>query len=189
MTSAHDQYGWLLVRIARNDAMAMEELYCESAGKLRGFILRMVRHPQDAEEVLQDVFRQIWTSAADWNDGRGNSGAWIYTIARTRALDHLRRVRRRGSVEEMADFPLISKISNPESSCRLTSLSAVLTTALMSLPESQRELIDRAFYEGSSHAEIASETGLPVGTVKTRIRTGLIRMRQALPGYCAATLV
>lgn len=157
----------------------MDEFYRHSSPRLLSFILRIVRDRYNAEEVLQDVYRQIWLHAGSWRADRGSSSAWIYTIARSRAFDNLRRNRRNASMIVLRDYCVISRLGNPEEEQHRKWLNSRMTLAMKNLPDAQREIIDLAFYEGYSHSEIAWETGLPLGTIKSRIRSALMRIREA----------
>ena len=171
----------LIRRIATRDHAAMEELCLGTSRRLLPFILRIVKDPNNAEEVLQDVYRQVWTQASGWSPERGNPEAWIFTIARTRAFDHLRRVRRNAPSAVYNDRFFHSTFDDPEEACRKQWFTSQMTLAMMALPENQRTMIGLAFYDGYSHTEIAEETGLPLGTIKSRIRSAINRMRSSLP--------
>ena len=174
-----DRSSLLILRIAQRDHAAMEEFYGHWSPRLLSFILRLVRDRYNADEVLQDVYRQIWLQAGSWRADRGGAISWVYTIARSRAFDNLRRNRRDASMTVLQDYCGISCIGNPEEERHRKWLHGRMTMAMKNLPDEQRELIDLAFYEGYSHSEIAWETGLPLGTIKSRIRSALMRIREA----------
>jgi RNA polymerase sigma-70 factor (ECF subfamily) len=170
----------LLARIAGQDQRAMAELHDLSRPALMRFLSRLLRDRWTAEDVLQDVYRQIWFQSASYTRDRGKPANWIFMIARSRAFDHLRHGltdRSRPMLEGEE-----TRLAGPYDENAYVNLRhrAQIRHTLTALPEAQRRMIHLAFYEGYSHAEIAVETGLPLGTVKTRIRNGLSRMRASL---------
>jgi RNA polymerase sigma-70 factor (ECF subfamily) len=163
--------------MAGGDRGALERFYDRHAALVYGLVLRIVRNRADADEVVQEVFLQAWRSAGRYDPTRGTPEAWLATLARTRAIDALRAARRAGRgepghPEEVAD-------SEPAGAARFAERHGV-AGALGELSAAQRELLELAYYEGLTQTEIAARTGLPLGTVKTRMRTGLERLRQAL---------
>lgn len=164
----------LLARIAEGDQDALAELYRFTFDSLSSFIRRLVRDAWTAEEVLQDVYKHVWLNAATYSADRGVPWAWLYMIARSRALDSLRRGKKGPSLVTL-DRDLCPV------SCNDAWLSSLIRRRVKDLPPKQRRLIHMAFYEGYSHSEIAVETGLPLGTVKARIRNALTRLREGLP--------
>ena len=181
MNDRNPRLAGLLSRIAQCDEDAMTELYEWTRPFLSNYIRRIVRDIWTAEEVLQDVYRQVWTSASRFQPERGKGTAWLYLIARSRALDSLRK-RSTDHSQPMLDGEeqRIPALGREEERYLNVSEYAKVRQTVFGLPESQRHMIRLAFFEGYSHSEIADETGLPLGTVKTRIRTGLHRMREIL---------
>ena len=168
----------LVDRIAAGDEVALEELCRGTRMSLLRAIRMVVYNASDAEEVLQDVYRQVWLTAAQYCTGRGGVWCWLTLIARSRALDRLRRTRRRQLEVPMEEWPAYQ--STPEWQYLDSWWRGRLRRQVVGLPESQRELVELAFYEGYSHSEIASRQGLPIGTVKTRIRSALGKMKESL---------
>jgi RNA polymerase sigma-70 factor, ECF subfamily len=168
----------LLSRIVARDQVALGALYDRHSRLLFGLLVRMLGDPGDAEEVLQDVFVQTWTRAETFDPALGSAAGWLIGIARNRAIDRLRTnaSRRRGS--EVVETAVTAV--TPESAAVLAERQEAVRHALASLHSDQRELILRAYFRGLTQSELAAELKLPLGTVKTRIRTGLAHLRSAL---------
>ena len=170
----------LIARMASGDREAFSAFYEQYAPLAYGLILRIVRDAQDAAEVLQEVFWEAWQAAGSYDASRGSPEAWIFTRARSRAIDRVRSVRRRG---ETFVAPLDEAVAGPARTDdpvdRVADRSTVMG-ALAQLPEAQRQVIELAYYGGLTQTEIAERLTQPLGTVKTRMRTGLERLREAL---------
>lgn len=159
---------FLLLRIQNGDQDALAELHALRRGTTFAYILRLVKNFSAAEEVLQDVFLQIWRSAPSYDNQRGVPAAWIATIARSRSLDRLRQLKRdRGTCALTA--PVVANDLNPEE----IYFHKLICQVVEKLPETNRKAIKMAFFDGFSHTEIAETAGLPLGTVKTRVRRGI----------------
>jgi RNA polymerase sigma-70 factor (ECF subfamily) len=171
-------------RVARGDADALAELYDRHARLIYSLALRILRDDGEAQDVVQEVFAQLWQQAARYDDRRGNVAAWLVTVARSRAIDRLRRRRSRPeSTADDADTSLLIDPAPPVDDRLLTSARAsTVRTAMDELPLLQRIAIELAFFEGLTHAEIAERLEMPLGTVKTRIRQALLRLRDRLEG-------
>jgi RNA polymerase sigma-70 factor (ECF subfamily) len=166
----------LIGRMARGDRSGLEGLYDRYAQLLFNLVVRIVGNRPDAEEVLQEVFLQAWRSASHYDRARGTPEAWLIMMARTRAIDLLRAARRtlaRPEAEPMPEVPAPTADTGGALEAR-----AAVTSALQDLTPAQREVLELAFYEGLSQTEIAIRTGSPLGTVKTRTRMALERLRQ-----------
>ena len=168
----------ILERITARDEAAVGELYDRHSSLLFGLILRILRNRAEAEEVLQEVFVQVWTKVDSYNAALGVPAAWLVRIARNRAIDRLRanQVRHR-TVEALA--PEIARESVETNAARSEDQIAVVR-ALAELPVEQRDLIEHAYFQGLTHSELAARFGLPLGTVKTRVRNGLLALRREL---------
>jgi RNA polymerase sigma-70 factor, ECF subfamily len=176
----------LMRRLAAGDARALEELYDRHGRLVFSLACRIAEQPADAEDVTQDVFTQAWRRAAQYDPRRGSVAAWLLVMTRSRALDRLRRQRSRPDGRDTVDEEHLSRMSGdaPDSEQRLMTRVEVerLRTALRDLPSAEREAIELAYYSGLTQAEIAVRLDQPLGTVKTRVRSGLIRLRTSMAG-------
>jgi RNA polymerase sigma-70 factor (ECF subfamily) len=170
-------------RVARGDADALAFLYDRHSRIIYSLAFRIVGDPPEAEEIVQDVFAQAWRQAERYDTSRGVVVAWLLMIARSRAIDRVRS--RRGLPPLAPDGEKgLAAMADPAEGPELQTLSAEqvrrLKDALDTLPLPQRMTIQLAFYEGLTHVEIAERLGEPLGTVKTRIRLGLLKLRSAV---------
>ncbi|HKP10617.1 MAG TPA: sigma-70 family RNA polymerase sigma factor [Blastocatellia bacterium] len=146
-----------------------------------GLILRIVADRATAEEVLLDVYTQVWRQAATYDANRGVPLAWIMTIARSRAIDRVRAGRHDQRKEPLEAIGEISAVGiSPEEASVHSERQRLVRSALSTLAPEQREVIELAYYSGLSHSEIALKLGQPLGTVKTRTRLGMIKLRDML---------
>ncbi len=173
-----------LERIARGDHDALAELYDRHARPVYSLALRILQNPSDAEDIVQEVFSQAWREAARYDRLRGAVAAWLLTLARSRAIDRLRA--RRARPENAADHRAVVNVADlglpPDLQVLSSEQIACVRAALGELPVLQRVAIELAYYEGLTHVEIAARLEQPLGTVKTRIRLALIKLRDALAG-------
>jgi len=172
-----------LERMARGDHDALAELYDRHARLVYSLALRIVRDQGDAEDVVQEVFSQAWRQAARYESSRGNVIAWLLNLARSRAIDRLRgrRSRPEGTVDPVAlEVPDLATPIDEE--LALSGRATQIRAAVEDLSVLQRMAIELAFYEGLTHVEIAERLELPLGTVKTRIRQGLLKLKDRLAG-------
>lgn len=165
----------LLTRMGQRDENAIEEIFRRYSSAVYSVALRVLRDTGQAEDVLQEVFLQLWRDPAAFVHDRGSLGGWLVVIARNRAIDLLRRRKPSDSVDKVE---LASSINVADEAERNTTMHKV-RQVIAALPEEQRKALELAYFEGLSHTEIASRTGDPLGTVKTRIRQGLISLRKA----------
>ena len=171
-------------RVIRQDQIAFNALYDACVGRVYGLALRITRNAAQAEEVAEDTFWQVWREAPRFDTARGTVMAWILTITRSRALDSLRA---RDPAELVEDAALLIQALPSVGDNPLDLLGAVqadhaLHGALAQLEAEPRQLIALAFFKGLTHGEIATQTGLPLGTVKSHIRRGLLTLKSLLGG-------
>ncbi|MET0621361.1 MAG: sigma-70 family RNA polymerase sigma factor [Pyrinomonadaceae bacterium] len=170
-----------LVRaIARGDEQAYASLYRRYSPTLLGFLIRILDSLPEAEDVLQEVFFHVWQRAADFDETRGRVFTWLATIARSRAVDRLRATGTRTRLEGEASLERPEEVSDAVDDAIRTEEREVLLDALDTIPEGQRDALLLAYFEGLSQSEIAERTGAPLGTVKTRTRDGLRKLRDLL---------
>jgi RNA polymerase sigma-70 factor (ECF subfamily) len=173
-----------LERMARGDQDALGELYDRHGRLVYSLALRIVRDQRDAEEVVQEVFSQAWRQSGRYNAARGSVVGWVLTLTRSRAIDRVRGRRARPEVaaDEAALVDLADTAPAADEQLASAAQAAQVRAALESLPFLQRMAVELAFYEGLTHTEIADRLDQPVGTVKTRIRQGLLKLRDRLAG-------
>jgi len=173
-----------LERIARGDHEGLAALYDRHARPVYSLALRILQDQGEAEDIVQDVFSQAWRQAANYDPSRGAVAAWLFTLARSRAIDRLRA--RRARPEQAVDDRQAANVVDPRVPADLQLLSAEqvgqVRAALEALPVLQRVAIELAYYEGLTHIEIAARLEQPLGTVKTRIRLALGKLRDVLAG-------
>jgi RNA polymerase sigma-70 factor, ECF subfamily len=169
----------LLERIVAREAEAVGELYDRHSSLLYGLILRIVRNASEAEEILQDVFLQVWKRAETFNADLGTPVAWLVRIARNRAIDQLRKTTMNMRTLEVPPA-LPSPSESPEARAALSEEQRALRRALEALSDEERKLLEHAYFLGLTQSELAERFGLPLGTVKTRIRTALMTLRREL---------
>jgi RNA polymerase sigma-70 factor (ECF subfamily) len=174
----------LLTRVAGRDAGALADLYDRHNRLLFSLILRVLRDRGEAEDVLQEVFVRVWDRADSYSPALGTPLAWLVRIARNRAIDRLRSRQVRANVAESYEDPPVAAdtttAGNPEELARTAEHRRAIVAALDQLPPEQRTLIDAAYFEGFTQSELAERFNLPLGTVKTRIRTAMQTLRQSL---------
>ena len=179
-TSAGDLAA-LLKLSGRGDEAAFARLYDATAARAYGLAVRVVRDPSQAEEVAQEAFLEIWRTASRFDDSRGSAVSWILTLVHRKAVDRVRSAEA-GSRRDTA-YHQISEGTEHDSTAEAAHASMEarrVRQALDSLTEVQREALELAFFKGYTHTEVATMLDLPVGTAKTRIRDGLIRLRDTM---------
>jgi len=172
----------LLRGVAHGDAGALRVIYERCAGRALAIALRVLGTRSEAEEVVQEVFIQVWNRAREYDAGRGSMLTWILTIARSRAID---RLRTRGAQARAAAGVELDQaaVQMPSELAEESQLRARVNSALGALPAEQRRAIELAYFEGLSQSEIASLTGDPIGTVKTRVRLGMSKLAGLLDEF------
>jgi RNA polymerase sigma-70 factor (ECF subfamily) len=171
----------LIRQVANRDRDAFNQLYDRFSSLVFTLALRMLRVRSDAEDLLQEVFVQIWRQAESYSAERGSPEAWIINIARSRAIDKIRSIRRREKSFVLTDDPARAESSdNVESSAVESEARLTMNSALANLPEAQRKVLELAYFDGLTQTEIADRLAEPLGTVKTRMRSGIQRLRDIL---------
>jgi RNA polymerase sigma-70 factor, ECF subfamily len=165
----------LLQRVRQGDQSAMADLFDRYSRAVYSVAMRILKDSGQAEDVMQEIFLQVWRNSDSFVPGRGSLGAWLVVVARNRAIDLLRRRKPTDSVDEV----ILASPGNLASEAEHHALIAKVRKVLQGLPAEQQRSMELAFFEGLSHAEIAERTGDPLGTVKTRIRLALITLRKA----------
>jgi RNA polymerase sigma-70 factor (ECF subfamily) len=171
-------------QLALGDERALADLYDRHARLLYSLALRIVRHQADAEDVLQEVFSQVWRQASRYDATRGTVVGWLVTLTRGRAIDRLRRERvKPDQVSAEHDARDVPDAGTPADLRLVTAEQASqVRAALEALPDNQRVPLELAYFEGLTQSEIAERLIVPLGTVKTRMRQALLRLREALTG-------
>ena len=172
---AADDDSVLLERVRRGDEQAMAGLYDRYSKIVYSVALRVLRDGAAAEDILQEIFMQVWRNPGGFLEAKGSLGGWLAVVARNRSIDSLRRRRPTDQVEEVS---LPSPFNLAEEAERNVLMERA-RGALVKLPIEQRKMLEMAFFDGLTHTEIAEMTGDPLGTVKTRIRSGLLTLRKA----------
>jgi RNA polymerase sigma-70 factor (ECF subfamily) len=184
--SIEGQQAQLLRRIAAHESSALAEFYDQTAASLFSFAMRMLNDSHDAEEVIQDVFVQIWNKAPSFDPAIGLAFNWAMSIVRNRCVDRLRSRQRRAKVivevEDPAEVQVAAEASTSGTAPAQDEIKAV-RTALQTLPKDQKQAIEMAFLKGLSHHEIAAALNEPLGTIKARIRRGMLKLRDGLEAY------
>lgn len=176
-----DELAGLLRRCARGDEAAFARLYDATSSRVHGLVVRLVRDPAQSEEVTQEVFLQVWRTAARYEPGRGSALSWLMTIAHRRAVDRIRAAEaahRNDTSYHQATGTTPHDVTAEAAEASMEARR--VRVALDQLTDVQREAIDLAYFGGYTHTEVAAMLDLPLGTAKTRIRDGLIRLRDAM---------
>jgi RNA polymerase sigma-70 factor (ECF subfamily) len=174
-----DDLGGLLTRVARGDLAAYEAVYDRTASQILGIVLAVLRDPAQSEEVAQEVLLDVWRSASRFDADRGSAGAWVATLAHRRAVDRVRSEQKAAEREMRVASSTVAYDEVTEAvEARLD--RERVRRCLSSLTELQRESVTLAYYGGYTYREVAGLLGVAVGTVKTRMRDGLIRLRDCL---------
>ncbi|MGH7429913.1 MAG: sigma-70 family RNA polymerase sigma factor [Candidatus Methylomirabilaceae bacterium] len=176
------EWGQLIAQTAQGDQAALAALYDRTSSRVYGVALKILGDREAAEEVTLDVYTQVWRQAHKYDESRGTPGGWLMTLARTRSIDRYRAgYAERGKLQPLETAALFaSEEMDPEQQAAAQERQQVVREALKALSPEQREAISLACFWGLSHSEIADKLKLPLGTVKTRIRQGMIKLRELL---------
>ena len=172
----------LLKAIAARDEAALAQLYDRYRTILFGLLMRILNNREEAQDVLQETFLQVWRKAADFDESRGRPFTWLVTVARSRGIDRLRTLASRERVAEAGAREVSEEVSDAATDAFKSEQRGLVSDALAKLPDEQKRPIMLAYFDGLTQSEIATRLGSPLGTVKTRMRTGMIRLRELLAG-------
>jgi RNA polymerase sigma-70 factor (ECF subfamily) len=172
----------LLRAIAAQDEGALAALYDRYRAILLGLLMRILNNREEAEDVLQELFLQVWRRAADFDENRGRPFTWLVTMARSRGIDRLRALASRERVAAEGARDETEAVSDAASDAFRSEQRGLVNSALAQLPDEQQRTLMLAYFEGLTQSEIAARLGAPLGTVKTRMRTGLMKLRELLAG-------
>jgi len=173
----------LVRRMSEGDERALGTLYDRWVPAVHSLVLHIVRDSAEAEDVVEEVFWQAWRQAARYEPSRGSVSTWLLTIARSRALDKLRSLRRTRDETvplAVATDAVASPVATPQGAAELSERRTLVAAALQELPREQREALELSYFAGLSQTEIAERTGQPLGTVKTRMRLAMQKLRGKL---------
>jgi RNA polymerase sigma-70 factor, ECF subfamily len=170
----------LAARIAAGDEGALRSAYDQYAGRALALALRIVRSRAEAEDVVQDTFLEVWRRASEYDGSRGELSAWIMSMARSRSIDRVRRARVRTRYVENADPQEQPLPTTPDDQASAQQDGAKVRGVLKTLPPEQRSALELAYFDGLTQQEIAERTGIPLGTVKTRLRLALEKLSSQL---------
>ena len=178
----------LVQQLLRRDVRAFEQLYDRHSRIVYGLVLRILQQASTAEEVVQDIFLQLWRNASQYQASRGPFMPWLLTLARNRALDTLRlkSERQRRREDQTEELPQICQAPEYERALDEKRRAEVVRSLMSSLTAPQKKAIELAYFEGLSHSEIAEALHEPLGTVKSWIRNGLIRLKEGLRAQAAS---
>jgi RNA polymerase sigma-70 factor, ECF subfamily len=172
----------LLKAIAGGDESALAEVYDRYRVILFSLLLRILNNRQESEDVLQEVFLQVWRRAADFDETRGRPFTWLVTLTRSRGIDRLRSLAARERVAIAGAREESELVSDAAADAFRSEQRGLVVSALSQLPEEQKGPLMLAYFDGLTQSEIATRLGAPLGTVKTRMRTGMLKMRELLAG-------
>ena len=173
--AAADDDSSVLAMVQRGEQAAMATLYDRYSRIVYSVALRVLHEPEAAEDILQEVFMQLWRNPSSFVAARGGLGGWLAIVARNRSIDMLRRKRPATSLEDIA----LASPCNVANEAERATLMQRARSVMQQLPREQRKALEMAFFDGLTHTEIAEITGDPLGTVKTRIRSALLSLRKA----------
>ena len=175
----------LVARVAGGDQAAFEQLYEQSSPLLCTLVSRIVGNEGEAADLLQEIYLEVWRKASNYDHARGTPMAWLVTLARSRAIDRVRALgsRGKGVTASLDDTPASDLIASNADAMEISAASerqALVWAALKTLPLVQRQAIALAYYEGLTHVEISGRLNVPLGTIKTRIRLAMEKLRDGL---------
>lgn len=174
-----DESQWIS-QVAQQDQLALSQLYDRYAQIIYSIAYRSLGSVEESEELVMDVFAQVWKTANRYDASKSRVDTWLFMIARSRIYDRLRSRQRQAKVtDSLIAFDEVKTMSE-DSSIEISERRAIVVSAMGTLPIEQRQVLELSYYGGFSHREIAEQTGLAIGTVKTRIRLGIEKLRSTL---------
>jgi RNA polymerase sigma-70 factor (ECF subfamily) len=172
---------YLMARIKKGDDAALAELYYRHSPMLRSVIARIMNNESDIDDLVQEVFLELWNRAENYSEEKGKVLGWLVTLARRRAIDRLRKKQAYFRAEERLRLePTASLHHSVDEEASAGELTGIFTKLLSQLPDAQREALQLSYYAGMSQREIAAKTGIPLGTIKTRLELALRKLRSAV---------
>jgi len=179
-SDAERNLAMLISKIAKGCESALKKLYDNTISQVYGLAYKIVNNKPDADEVAMDVFKQIWNKAADYQPGRGSPSAWLITVTRSRAIDKIRSDTKRRTTNEALLNDSVDNSPLPDETSSVREKREFIEKALSKLSPQQRRSIELAYFKGLSQSEISKEMNEPLGTVKSWMRTGMMRLRDIL---------
>jgi RNA polymerase sigma-70 factor (ECF subfamily) len=177
----------LMAMLQQRDPVGLEYLYDRHSGIVKSLGMKVVHNEAEAEDLLQEIFVEIWNRAAGYDPAKGKPLGWIVTLARRRSIDRLRKCqshcRAEDRLREEVEQQPGAWTTDPEEDFVMADIRETLRALLKTLPAAQQQAIELAFYQGMSQREIAAHTGIPLGTIKTRLELGLKKLTAALKDY------
>ena len=177
----------LMAGVQKGDADALENLFDRHAPIIKSVALKVVNNDSEADDLLQEIFMEIWSRAASYAPEKGKPLGWMVTLARRRSIDRLRKRQAYSRAEDRLKLEVEQQpeayTMDQEEDIYLADVREMLGRVLRSLPTAQREAVELAYYKGMSQREIAAHTGIPLGTIKTRLELGLKKITAALAGF------
>lgn len=170
----------LISKIAKGCESALKKLYDDTISQVYGLAYKILSNQPDADEVAMDVFKQIWNKAPDYEPGRGSPSAWLITVTRSRAIDKIRSDTKRRTTNEPLLNDSIDNSPLPDETSSVREKRELIEKALSELSPKQRESIELAYFQGLSQSEISKQMNEPLGTVKSWMRTGMMRLKEIL---------
>jgi len=180
LSDAERDLAVLISKIAKGCESALKKLYDNTISQVYGLAYKILSNRPDADEVALDVFKQIWKKAPDYEPNRGSPSAWLITVTRSRAIDKIRSDTKRRTTNEPLLTDSIDNNPLPDETTSVREKRELINNALSGLSPQQRESIELAYFKGLSQSEISRQMNEPLGTVKSWMRTGMMRLREIL---------
>jgi RNA polymerase sigma-70 factor (ECF subfamily) len=180
LSMQEQNWAMLISQIAQGNESALRTLYDHTSRLIYGLALRILADVSKAEEITIEVYMQVWRKAIDYDARRSTPSAWLFMLTRSRAIDRLRSDTQRNKLEGSLEVNILSPAANPEETTLMVEQRKLIQDALAKLTLQQRNVIELAYFSGLSQSEIASKLHQPVGTVKSWIRLGMMKLRELL---------